>query len=161
MTIAPIRRAVHTRAAPSRAFAIFTGRMSEWWPKGQTPAPKPHVALIIEPRVDGRWFERDADGGETQWGKVLVWAPPQRLVLAWQLNSDFRYDPTLITEVEICFEAAADGGTDVTLEHRDLQKFAPYIPRMVKSVGGGWTAKVREFADFADKAGDAAGETKP
>jgi uncharacterized protein YndB with AHSA1/START domain len=159
MTVAPIQRLVHTRAAPASAFAIFTGRIGEWWPKGQTPAPKPHVALIIEPHVDGRWFERDADGSETQWGKVLVWTPPHRLVLAWQLNSDFRYDPTLVTEVEITFTPAADGGTDVKLEHRDLQKFSPHIPRMVNSVGGGWTAKVREFAEFADSVGDVQEET--
>lgn len=160
MTIAPIRRAVHTRAAPARAFVIFTSRMSEWWPKGQTPAPKPHVALIIEPHVDGRWFERDVEGVETQWGKVLVWSPPHRLTLAWQLNSNFRYDPALITEVEITFAQAADGGTDVTLEHRDLQKFAAHTRRMVESVGGGWTAKVREFAEFADNASDAAEKTE-
>ncbi len=80
--------------------------------------------------------------------------------IAWQLNSDFRYDPTLITEVEITFAAAADGGTEVALEHRDLEKFAPHIPRMIKSVGGGWTTKLREFADFADDASDPTWETE-
>lgn len=47
----------------------------------------PHTEIVIEPRAEGRWFERDAEGNETQWGKVLVWEPPSRLVLAFQLNS--------------------------------------------------------------------------
>jgi uncharacterized protein YndB with AHSA1/START domain len=148
MTIAPVRRAVRTKAPPARAFEIFTGQIGRWWPQGRTVGARPHVDLIIEPHEGGRWYERDAEGVETQWGKVLVWAPPSRLVLAWQLDADHRYDPRLDTEVEITFAPAESGGTEVTLEHRNLERFRK--DAWVAAVREGWAEMVEIFAAFAD-----------
>jgi uncharacterized protein YndB with AHSA1/START domain len=85
MSIAPIVRSVVVKAEPARAFELFTTRIQDWWLLGNaTIGRQPAVAVVLEPRVDGRWFERDAQGHETQWGKVLAWEPPHRLLLAWQ-----------------------------------------------------------------------------
>ena len=95
MSIAPIIRSVDTNAAPERAFALFTSRMLEWWARG-TIGAKPPVAIIMEPRPGGRWFERDADGAETQWGDVLEWDPPRRLLAQLgSIGSGRRGDPRL------------------------------------------------------------------
>jgi uncharacterized protein YndB with AHSA1/START domain len=150
MTIAPFTRAVHIKAPPAKAFEIFTAQIGRWWPKGGGLGAKPLVEVVIEPGAGGRWFERDADGAETQWGRVLVWQPPERLILAWQLNREKRFDPNLVTEVELTFTAAKNGGTDVTLEHRDLERFGPEGAQWVSSIGGGWSQKLGEFAAFAD-----------
>src|SRR3974390_198579 len=125
MSIAPIVKTVKVKAAPARAFDLFTQHFADWWPKGQTVGKKPHVAVVLEPKVGGQWFEIDADGTETHWGKVLVWAPPSRLVLAWQLNSQWTYDAGFETELELTFAAAEGGGTLVRLEHRNLERFGP------------------------------------
>ena len=74
----------------------------------------------MEPREGGGWFERDADGHECPWGRVIVWEPPARVVLAWQLDSSWTYDPELVTELEIRFTAEGPTTTRVELEHRDL-----------------------------------------
>src|SRR5262245_42470555 len=111
MTIAPIVQTVRVKAAPQRAFDLFTGRMGDWWPKGGTLSKTPHSAIVIEPHEGGAWFERDADGNETKWGKVLAWEPPSRLLLAWQIGCDFGYDPSLLSEVELTFTPAEAGGT--------------------------------------------------
>ena len=103
MSIAPITCTVQVKALPAQAFKLFSQRMSDWWPKGKTIGSKPAVAVTIEPIPGGKWIERDEDGVETQWGKVLVWEPPGRLVLGWQLNSEFKFDPNLVTEVELTF----------------------------------------------------------
>jgi hypothetical protein len=42
-------------------------------------------------------------GSECNWGKVLVWNPPAKLVLAWQINAEWQYDPSLVREVEVNF----------------------------------------------------------
>lgn len=77
---------------------------------------------IIEPYAGGRWYERGEDGAECDWGKVLAWEPPSRLVLAWQINSKFIFDKTLLTTVEVRFIAEGASVTRVELEHRDLDQ---------------------------------------
>lgn len=67
MTIAPARSAVEVRQDPAQAFALFAGRMIEWWQRG-TPGDTPAMAIVVEPRVGGRWFNRDAQGVESEWG---------------------------------------------------------------------------------------------
>jgi uncharacterized protein YndB with AHSA1/START domain len=150
MTISPIRRTAHTKAPPAKAFEIFTGQIGRWWPKGNGVGSRPLVDVVIQPGVGGRWFERDAQGHETQWGCVLEWEPPGRLVLGWQLNREKRFDPRLITEVELTFRAAPDGGTDVLLEHRNLERFGQDAVQWLSTIGGGWTQKLGEYAEYAD-----------
>jgi len=151
MSIAPIVRTVQVKAAPARAFDLFTTHMAQWWPKGKTIGKNPHAAIIVEPRAGGRWLERDAEGNETQWGKVLAWEPPSRLLLAWQLTCDWGYDPQLVTEVELTFAPADGGGTRVTLEHRNLERFGTDAVRHAERLGGGWPVRLAEFASYADR----------
>jgi uncharacterized protein YndB with AHSA1/START domain len=150
MTIAPIVQTVTVAVAPRRAFELFTGRMGDWWLASHHIAEKPFVAIVIEPRAGGRWFERDADGGECPWGKVLVWDPPRRVLLAWQLKSDFSYDPDFVTELEIAFEPDGNG-TRVTLTHNDLHKFGDAAPRVVAGMNEGWALLLGGFVDLANK----------
>lgn len=150
MSIQPIVRTVPVKAAPSRAFELFASRMADWWPKGKTIGRAPHVAMVMEPRAGGQWFERDADGNETHWGKVLAWEPPSRLLLGWQISSRWTYDPELLTEVELTFAPAAGGGTLVTLTHRNLERFGADAPSHAERLGGGWPTRLAEFAQYAD-----------
>jgi len=148
MSIEPIVRTVRVKAAPARAFELFVSHIGKWWPRGIGKAP--HAAVIIEPGVGGRWFERDAEGIETHWGKVLSWDPPSRLVLAWQINSAWRFDPGLITEVELTFLPAEEGGTLVTLEHRHLERFGADAPGHSEKLRNGWPTRLAEFFHYAD-----------
>ena len=150
MSIAPIVKSVAVKAPPARAFELFAGQMERWWPKGKTVGKKPHVAIVLEPRVGGRWFERDAEGNETQWGKVLAWEPPRRLLLGWQLNSQWTYDPDFLTEVELTFAPVEGGGALVTLEHRNLERFGADAEKLAGQLGGGWPQILADFGAYAD-----------
>ena len=150
MSIVPIVHSVEVKASPARAFEIFANRMTDWWPKGRTVAKTPHEIIVVEPRAEGRWFERDADGNEKQWGKVLAWEPPSRLLLGWQLNSNWTYDPDFLTEVELTFAPLASGGTRVTLEHRNLEKFGADAEARRGQLDGGWPRFLADFAALAD-----------
>jgi hypothetical protein len=57
------------------------------------------------------------------WGRVLAWDPPGRLLLAWQIDADWRYDPDLESEVEVLFRELGPKRTRVELEHRKLEAF--------------------------------------
>jgi uncharacterized protein YndB with AHSA1/START domain len=150
MSIAPIVRTVEVKAPPARAFELFATRMGDWWPRGRTVGKNPHAAIVVEPHAGGRWFERDADGEECHWGKVLAWEPPSRLLLGWQLTTAWAYDADFVTEVELTFAPAEGGGTLVTLEHRDLERFGADAERHAASLGGGWPTLLADFARFAD-----------
>ena len=150
MTIAPISRTVRVRTAPSQTFDLFASHMTRWWPEGRTIGKAPAVAIVLEPRAGGRWFERDAAGHETPWGTVLAWEPPARLLLGWQLDARFAFAPDLVTEVEVTFAPVGDGGTLVTLEHRDLERFGADAVAVAGRLAGGWSDRLRDFAAHAD-----------
>jgi uncharacterized protein YndB with AHSA1/START domain len=150
MSIAPILRTVRVKAAPARAFELFAAHMVQWWPKGNTIGRNPHVAVVMEPHTGGRWFERDAEGHETHWGKVLAWEPPGRLLLAWQINSQWGYDPEFLTEVELTFASVEGGGTLVTLEHRNLERFGADAAQHAATLDGGWPKLLAGFAQYSD-----------
>lgn len=150
MTIAPIIQQVEVKCAPAKAFALFVERMGDWWPRGKTVGKGPHVEIVVEPHPDGRWYERDAEGNEVQWGKVLAWEPPGRALFGWQLGSDWQYDPDFLTELELTFVALPSGGTRVTLEHRDLERFGDLADKRRAELNGGWPTRIADFAAFAD-----------
>lgn len=151
MSIAPIIRSIVVKAEPTKAFALFTTRMQDWWPLGRaTIGAQPAVTVVLEPRVDGRWFERDAQGQETQWGRVLAWEPPRRLLLTWQIGTDWAYHPELLTELELTFAAHAAGGTVVTLEHRHLERLGAAAARHRDLLDGGWPTMLGEFQKLSD-----------
>jgi uncharacterized protein YndB with AHSA1/START domain len=155
ITPAPINRSVQVKVPPARAFEIFTAGASRWWLKTHSISAmkSPIKDVVIEPRAGGRWFERDEDGAETNWGRVLDWAPPARLLLAWQLNAEFRFDPDFETELEITFEALSPG-TRVRLEHRDLERFGDSAERIAEMLRRGWPTILGRFGAFADNEGD-------
>jgi len=151
---APVRRTLEVNAPQAKAFDVFTRKTSVWWPKQHHIGKSPLADAIIEPRVDGRWYERGEDGTECEWGRVLAWNPPHGLTLAWQLNASFQFDPSLVTEVEVKFVALADGRTRVELEHRNLERFGDAAERVRGQIGAdaGWSAILKSFGATADAA---------
>lgn len=143
-----VRKSVHVLAAPARAFEVFTRQMTRWWPLGTHHIGKAEAAeAVIEPFVGGRWYERGVDGSECDWGRVLAYEPPGRLVLAWMISADWQFSASLLTEVEVRF--VPDGaGTRVELEHRKLEAYGPRAAELQGVLGGqgGWTNLLAAFA---------------
>ena len=103
---------------------------------------------MIEGREGGRWYERDVDGSECDWGKVLVWEPPSRLVLAWQISGEWAYDAELLTEVEVTFVPDGPNRTRVELQHRGLDAYGDRAAEMRDQFDspGGWPGLLEAFA---------------
>jgi uncharacterized protein YndB with AHSA1/START domain len=150
-----VRQSIVVEAPQDRAFAVFTDRMTAWWPlHSHTIGAKPAVAAVIERQAGGRWFERAEDGTECDWGRVLEWDPPHRLVLSWQITCDWRHDTDVHTEVEVRFHAEDERRTRVELEHRGLEAYADRAGEMrgIFDSDGGWPGLLRRFADAAAEA---------
>jgi uncharacterized protein YndB with AHSA1/START domain len=72
-------------------------------------------------KAGGRWYEIGEDGSQCDGGEALAWEPPTRLVLAWRIGADWRYDSEVLTEVDIRFVSVGERLTRVDLEHRLLE----------------------------------------
>jgi uncharacterized protein YndB with AHSA1/START domain len=146
-----VRQAITVDVAQDKAFATFTADMNRWWPREHHIGQAELDEAIIEGNEGGRWYERDVDGSECDWGKVVVWDPPSRLVLAWQISGEWAYDADLWTEVEVTFVAEADDRTRVTLEHRGLDAYGDDAEKMREMFDGpgAWRATLERFAEAA------------
>ncbi len=148
ITVAPVRKSVRVKAAPARAFDIFTAGMKRWW-REYSINKSPIADIVIEPKPGGKWFERGEDGSTCQWGKVLAWEPPGRLLLAWQISPQWQFDEKITTELEVRFVGDA-GGTRVELEHRmDRYGDAAEQMRAIFDDPKGWTMMLENYAKEA------------
>lgn len=112
--------ALRVKAAPARAFAVFTQEIGAWWRPNamfQT-TPRAPGRLAFEPGEGGRLTETLANGKVFEIGRVLAWEPPDRLVFSWR-QANFPLD--LHTEVEVRFEAVGEE-TRVSVEHRGFHQ---------------------------------------
>ena len=84
---------------------MFTTRIDRWWPKSHGIGTAPARESIIEPHVAGRWYARCEDDSEVVVGHVIVWQPPERLVISWEVSAEWRPGPrpTFCSEVEVRF----------------------------------------------------------
>jgi uncharacterized protein YndB with AHSA1/START domain len=147
-----VRKVVNVQAPPAVAWRVFTEKMGTWWPLAIYRIGKANaVDAVIEPRVGGRWYERGDDGSTCDWGRVLSWDPPFRLVLSWDITADWQYDPALQTEIEVRFIPDGKDGTRVELEHRHLDRYGARRDEMrtIFDKTGDWGRLLQTFAQAA------------
>jgi uncharacterized protein YndB with AHSA1/START domain len=147
----PVRRTISVSASVERAFRVFTAEFDTWWPRSHHIGKSPMKKAIVEGKAGGRCYTEQEDGTESDWGRVLVWEPPHRIVLAWQVTPEWGYQPDVAqsSEVEIRFNPVAGGGTRVDLEHRHFERHGSGAPTMRTAVDSpnGWTGVMQLFAE--------------
>lgn len=150
----PIVKSIRVAAPIEIAFDVFAQNMSSWWDlEHHHIGPVKAVEAVVEPRAGGRWYEKGEDGSECDWGRVLAYEPPTRLLLTWQISAVWAFEPELHTEVEVTFERDGDGATRVTLEHRGLEQYGPAeatIRKILESPAG-WPSTLEAFGSVAEK----------
>ncbi len=126
-----VAKTVRVNAPLAIAFEVFIKQT--WWPvHTHHLAEPPGTEVILEPFPGGRWYERDTDGTETEWGTVLAWQPPYRLLLSWQVSAQWTYvaDPALGSQIEVTFTPEGAEVTRVDLTHRHLERYGQEAGRM-------------------------------
>jgi uncharacterized protein YndB with AHSA1/START domain len=119
MSTAPVVRAVTVNAPAARAFAIFTGRIGDWWPLSSYSVAASRAADVAF--LDGRLVETADDGTTVVWGAVTEWDPPHRLAFTWAPGGGPE------TSIGIDFEDS-DGQTRVVLTHSGWEVFGEDAP---------------------------------
>jgi uncharacterized protein YndB with AHSA1/START domain len=149
-TTAAFRTTITVAAPIERAFSVFTAGFDSWWPRAHHIGSSDLAEVVIEGRVGGRWLERDTDGSECEWGRVLDWDPPNGVALSWHLNVDFEYDPdpARASRVDVRFVAEGDASTRVEFEHSDLDRVGSAWPKLLHEISseGGWSGLLSRFA---------------
>ena len=126
-----VLKTVRVEAPITVAFEVFVSQ--DWWPvETHHLAELRGHAVVLEPFVGGRWYERAADDTETDWGTVLAWQPPYRLLLTWQVSPEWTYerDPDRASQIEVTFQPEDPNVTRVDLKHRHLERYGPDAERM-------------------------------
>jgi uncharacterized protein YndB with AHSA1/START domain len=150
--IPPLGGAVTVGVPLEQAFRVFTASFNTWWPAQYHIGQAEIAEAVLEPREGGRWYERGVDGSECDWGRVLTWEPPNRLVVTWQINGRWQFDPdpAHASEIEVRFTAAGPDETTVELEHRLLDRLVEgQALRDGITGGGGWQTNLELFAKAA------------
>jgi len=146
--VAPVRKSILVNAPQANAFDAFARRFDAWWPREHHIGKSAMKEAVIEPRAGGRWYEKGEDGSECEWGRVLLWEPPNRLVLSWTINGKFQVDESVESEVEVRFRAEGESKTRVELEHRIAAADAQALREAVDSPGG-WGSLLEIYANKA------------
>ncbi|MDP9119895.1 MAG: SRPBCC family protein [Acidobacteriota bacterium] len=148
--VVPVRKSVTVKAGPERAFQVFTEGIDTWWPRAHHIGKAPMKKVLLEGRAGGRCYTEQTDDTESDWGQVLVWEPPRRVVIAWQIGSQWQYEPDVAksSEVEVRFTPEPGGGTRVDLEHRHFERLGGGGDGMRTAVDSpdGWSVSLQAFA---------------
>ena len=145
-----IHKVVAVPIPPERAFALFTERMTAWWPTAQFSVAMYRGAgvrnVVVEPREGGAVYEVAEDGERADWGHVTRWDPPLAFEMEWY--------PGVATEdastVVVSFHPEGSS-TRVELVHAGLDK-RPNGAEMVARYTSGWDVVLAPFVDAAHEA---------
>lgn len=150
-----VRQQIVVDAPIERAFRVFTQQFGSFKLPEHNMLAVPIAETVFEPRVGGRLYDRGVDGSECQWARILVYEPPNRVVISWDINPQWRIETDLskTSEVEVRFISEAPKRTRVELEHRNLERHGEGWEGVRDGVAGkdGWPLYLRRYADQVAK----------
>jgi uncharacterized protein YndB with AHSA1/START domain len=145
-----IQREIVVEASPESAFRFFVEDFGRFKPPWHNMLAADIAETVIEPHAGGRVFDRAIDGSECQWGRVVAYESPMRVVFSWDISPQWQLepDPAKASEVEVRFIAEAPERTRVELEHRNLDRHGAGWEGERDAVGGdgGWPLYLQRYA---------------
>lgn len=115
---------ISVNVSVNEAFLTFTEKFQSWWPQDYTLSKTSLDRIGIEPRLGGFCFEIGPFGFRCDWGRVIVWDPPNELGFTWQINksSVLEPNPDLASEVSISFKELGPTRTLIELKHYHFER---------------------------------------
>jgi uncharacterized protein YndB with AHSA1/START domain len=137
MIIAPVHKTLVLSCSPEHAFAVFTDGIDDWWP---IETHSVHGAGGTAHLDEHTIYEIAKDGTRNEWGTVLAWEPPSRIVMTWAPGED----KSVLTELEVRF--VADGsGTRFELIHRGWERYGEQGDDLSTRYDTGWDGVLAAF----------------
>jgi len=145
-----VRTDIVVNAPVDRAFKVFTEHFDRIKPREHNILGVDIAESLFEPRAGGRVYDRGVDGTECQWGRVLAFEPPTRIVFTWDISTTWQIETDLekASEVEVRFIEESPDRTRVELEHRHLDRHGEGWEGTREGVAGdqGWPLYLDRFA---------------
>lgn len=118
-----IQLSVTVPVSVTQAFNIFTEKLNTWWPREYTWSGDVLETIGMETQKGGRCFEIGPHGFTCDWGRILDWQPPEKLVFSWQISPERvpEPNPEKASEVEVRFKDQ-NHGTLIEFMHRGFEK---------------------------------------
>ena len=138
----PVERSVTVSWDQETAFRRFTSDFASWWPRRTHSIGGTRVARIVfETQVGGRIFEEHIDGRRFQWGRIVEWEPPRRVLFTFHPSCD----ASEAQDVEVRF--VPDGsGTRLELVASNWENLGKRAKRARSAYDMGWGYVVNVFA---------------
>jgi uncharacterized protein YndB with AHSA1/START domain len=127
--------------SPHHAFDVWANHANVWWPRKHTRSGDEASVVTFEPRPGGRVYERTPDGTEHDWGEIIAWEPPTRLVYLWHIYGE-RADAT---RVEITF-TGSDDSTVVMVRQTGWENLGKRGAQLRERNQHGWSVLIDAFA---------------
>jgi uncharacterized protein YndB with AHSA1/START domain len=148
-----VRATTSVPVPPERAFEAFAGELGSWWPREYTWGQGALMSIgIAAPEDGGLCTETGPHGFRCDWGRVLAWQPPRRLVFTWQISSARvpDPDPDHASEVEVSFTPDGDE-TRVDLVHSGFERHGEGAESYSSAMGSeyGWDLILGRYAELA------------
>lgn len=145
-----VRTEIVVAAAIDRAFRVFTEEFDRIKPREHNLLGVEIAETVFEPRAGGHVYDRGVDGSECRWARVLVYEPPHRLVISWDISPRWQLetDREKASEVDIRFIDEGPERTRVELEHRYLDRHGDGWQGVREGVrgDGGWPLYLQRYA---------------
>ena len=146
-----IRHEIVVEAPIERAFSVFTEGFGSFKPPEHNMLGVDIAETVFELPEGGYVYDRGVDGSECRWARVLVYEPPNRVVISWDISPQWQIetDPEKTSEVDVRFIAEAPDRTRVELEHRKIDRHGDGWELVREGVDGddGWPLYLHRFAD--------------
>lgn len=136
----PIELEFTVACSPEHAFDVWATKTSLWWPRGHSVSGDAGLTVAFEPRPGGRIYETTSSGVVHDWGEILAWEPPRRLVYLWHIYGD----RSVATEVDIRFTGEG-GTTTVTIVHRGWEHLGKAGSDLRRRNSDGWDGVVPPY----------------
>lgn len=145
-----VRVSLEVPASAEAAFDTFVRRFSAWYPPEYSWSGGSLAWIGIEPVVGGHCFELGPHEFRCDWGRVLAFEPPTRLLFSWQIGSDRVPvpDPLQASEIEVRWRTTGPLLTTVELTHAYFERhgrgWAEYRDAMAAPTG--WPYVLERYA---------------
>ncbi len=150
-SLEPLIHAVEVNCSQADAFDLWVVKPSTWWPmKNHTTFGSEAAAVVIEPGVNGRIYERSTSGSQRDWGCIIAWNPPASIAFTWHIYGS----ASEATDVEVTFEPLESGRTQVQVVHSGWERLAERAEELRTGNRAGWTDLLAAYSTAINRQPD-------